>query len=62
MWTIIVSTTITLQTVETSCPNENVVHARVSSPLKHKIKKNKNTNKNINIFEGLPYLYNTTTI
>lgn len=61
MWTIIVSTAITLQTVETTCPNGNVVYASELA-VKAQTYKNKNSDKNTNIFEGATYLYSTTTI
>lgn len=48
MWTIIVSTAITLQTVETTCPNGNVVYVS-SLAMKAQTWKNKNTGK-IQIF------------
>lgn len=58
MWTIIVSTAITLQTVETTCPNGNVVYASELA-VKAQTQKNKNTGKNTKYFRrsNLPLQY-----
>ena len=49
MWTIIVSTAITLQTVETTCPNGNVVYASELAEWTHKHRRTRITDK-IRIF------------